>query len=262
MLAGANGSFQITGPILNSNVSWTNAFFDGVCTLEGTSQLRNGGVTWTPLKNFFTTNYAGSGSFSPLPGNAFYRLRAVDISFDTPLAFSNLVQSYGLLHTLAGNGVDSGLDNVSFWNPVFEGLSATNVTLSRPHIAMADPAGNIFIADKNSHSVLKITTDGRIHTVAGAHSAGNGPDIATPGTQVALNQPNGLWVRSDGTVYILDTGNGKVRRLAPGGTMTTLFTDAGGISIGRGLWVRDDEALVYYASQTKLRQWTAVMFHV
>ena len=48
----------------------------------------------------------------------------------------------------------------------------------------------------------------------------------TIATNVAMNQPNGLWVRGDGTVYVLDTGNGKVRRLDTNGMMTTLFTDS------------------------------------
>ena len=80
--------------------------------------------------------------------------------------------------------------------------------------------------DKNSDSVLKVTTDGRIHTVAGTHAIGNGPDGATIATNVALNLPNGLWVRGDGRVYVLDTGNGKVRRLDTNGMLATLFTDS------------------------------------
>ena len=175
-------------------------------------------------------------------------MRAVDISFGLPYSFTNLIQSYGLLHTIAGNGLDSGKDNVNFWQPSFEGIYATNVTLSRPHFAMADNAGNIFIVDKNSDSVLKVTLDGRLHTVAGTHATGNGIDA--PCRRFILNVPNGLWVRGDGTAYILDTGNGKVRRLAADGTMTTMFTDPNGINGGRGLWVKDDETLVYYASQS------------
>jgi hypothetical protein len=110
--------------------------------------------------------------------------------------------------------------------------------------------------DKDSDSVLKVTSDGRIHTVAGTHASGNGPDGSTIATNVAMNMPNGLWVRGDGTVYVLDTGNSKVRRLDTNGMMTTLFTDSSGISIGRGLWVKDDESLIYYASGSDLKQWT------
>jgi len=121
---------------------------------------------------------------------------------------------------------------------------------------MEDTAGNVFIVDKDSDSVLKVTPDGRIHTAAGTHAGGDGPDSSTIATNVAMNMPNGLWVGVDGAVYVLDTGNGKVRRLDPNGMMTTLLTDSSGINTGRGLWVKDDASLVYYASGAKLRQWT------
>lgn len=256
MLAVAEGvDFQINSLNLNGQISWTNSFINGVCTVETASRF-NDQMTWIPQQNYFTTNLTGTGNFLLSPNNGFFRLLAVDTSVNAPLAYTNLVQSYGLLHTIAGSGADSGADNVNFWLPGFEGGFATNAALSRPHFAMEDDAGDVFIVDKNSDSVLKVTIDGRIHTVAGTHAIGNGPDILTSATNVAMNLPNGLWVRGDGTVYVLDTGNGKVRRLDTNGMMTTLFIDGSGISNGRGLWVKDNETLVYYASEHDLMQWT------
>jgi sugar lactone lactonase YvrE len=260
MLAQAAGTnFQINAVNLNGQVSWINAFNSGVCTVEAASQLNgtNGHTAWMPQQNFFTTSSVGTGGFTRSSSNGFVRLRAVEISTNTPQAFTNFVESYGLLHTIAGSGADAGQDGTNYWQSSFEGGYATNAALSRPHFAMEDDAGDVFIVDKNSDSVLKVTPDGRIHTVAGTHAIGDGPDGSTIATNVALNQPNGLWVRGDGTVYVLDTGNGKVRRLAANGTMTTLLTDSSGINTGRGLWVKNDESLIYYSSETKLRQWTS-----
>jgi hypothetical protein len=253
----AGNNFRITAAQAGGWLSWTNAFPCGVCTVETAPQLNgpNGQPAWVCGQNFFTTNSAGTGGFPPPAGNAFFRVLAADLSSNSPPAFTNLVQSYGLLHTIAGSGAEAGKDGVNYWQPGFEGGYATNAALSRPHFAMADNFSNVFIVDKNSDSVLKVTPDGRIHTVAGTHAIGNGPDTPNPGTNVAMDLPNGLWVRGDGTVYVLDTGNGKVRRLDTNGLMTTLFTDTNGISGGRGLWVRSDGALVYYASGSKLRQW-------
>jgi hypothetical protein len=263
MLAQAAGTnFQISAVNLNGQITWTNAFTNGVCTVEAATQLNsaNGHTTWIPQQNYFTTNSAGAGGFPVPPGNGFFRLLAVNTSTNTPLAYTNLVQSYGLLHTIAGNGdagySDPGVDGVNYWQPGFEGGYATNAALSRPHFAMEDNFSNVFIVDKDSDSILKVTTDGRIHTVAGTHAIGNGPDYTTNAMDVAMDLPNGLWVRGDGTVYVLDTGNGKVRRLDTNGMMTTLFTDSKGISGGRGLWVKTNESLVYYASSSHLRQWT------
>jgi hypothetical protein len=256
MVAEAAGNgFQISAVNLNGQISWTNAFASGVCTVEFSAGLSSNTV-WIPQQNFFTTNSAGAGDFALPPGDNFLRLRAVEIFTNTPQAFTNLTQSYGLLHTIAGSGAEAGDDDTNYWQPSFEGGYATNAALSRPHFAMEDDASNVFIVDKDSDSVLKVTTDGRIHTVAGTHAIGNGPDGSTIATAVAMNMPNGLWVGSNGTVYVLDTGNGKVRRLATNGMMTTLFTDSSGISGGRGLWVKDDESLVFYASGNDLMQWT------
>jgi hypothetical protein len=255
LAAVAEDGFQIDALSLDGQISWTNAFTSGVCTVETASRL-SGHTAWIPRQNWFTTNSAGVGDFALPPGNNFFRLRAVEIFTNKPQAFTNLAQSYGLLHTIAGSGADAGVDGVNYWKSSFEGGYATNAALSRPHFAMEDDAGNVFIVDKNSDSVLKVTADGRIHTVAGTHRIGNGPDSSTIATNVAMNLPNGLWVRGDGTVYVLDTGNSKVRRLDTNGMMTTLFTDSGGINNGRGLWVNDDESLVYFASGSDLKQWT------
>jgi hypothetical protein len=263
ILAQATGTnFQITAVNFNDQISWTNAFTSGVCTVEAANQLdgTNGRTAWIPQQNYFTTNSAGAGGFPVSLGNGFFRLLAVSISSNTPQAFTNLTESYGLLHTIAGNGdagsSNPGVDGSNYWQSGFEGGYATNAALSRPHFAMEDNFSNVFIVDKDSDSVLKVTPDGRIHTVAGTHAIGIGPDYPTNATTVAMNLPNGLWVRGDGTVYVLDTGNGKVRRLDTNGLMTTLFTDTNGISGGRGLWVKSDESLVYYASGSDLRRWT------
>jgi hypothetical protein len=249
--AASAASFAITSFDRTGNIGWTNAFPSGVCTVETRSNLTAG--LWGPQQNAFTTGSVDSARIAIPPGNHFHRLLAVDISTNSPQGFTNLVNSYGILSTIAGNGF-GGTDGSNYWQPGFEGGYATNAALSRPHLALADNADSVFIVDKDSHSVLKVTPDGRIHTVAGTHVGGFNGDGPAPGTSLQLNFPNGLWLRSDGTVYILDTGNGKIRRLDTNGIMTTLFTADTSISTGRGLWVKDDESLAYFCSGTKLKK--------
>ena len=121
---------------------------------------------------------------------------------------------------------------------------------------MADDAGNIYIVDKNAHAVRKVTPDGTIHTVAGNNTPGNDGDTPGPATQRRLRDPNGLWVRRDGTFYILDKLNFKIRRVGTNGMMTTLFTVSTNISLERGLWVSNDESLAYGAAFTNVIKWT------
>jgi hypothetical protein len=224
-------------------VSWSNAYPDGICTVETADQPWG---PWRPRQNLFTTNTGGATRIDSSASHQFVRLLALDISTNSSQGFSNLVMSYGHLHTIAGNG-SGRADVINYWLPGFENGPATNAALSRPHFAMADGEGNIYIADKDSHAVLKVTTNGTIHTVAGTHAAGNGQDKPDYGANVALNSPTGLWVRRDGTVFILDTNNGKVRRLTPAGIVSTLLALGRGLNVntGRGLWVSDDETLAY-----------------
>lgn len=168
--------------------------------------------------------------------------------------FEDVAASFGILRTLAGKGEVSTPDE-NAWQESFEGGPATEAELSKPHNALGDAAGNIYIADKEAHGIRKVTPDGRIFTVAGTNEPGDDGDGPAPGVESRLDEPNGLWVRADGTVYILDTGNGKVRRLDPGGTMTTLFS-VPGLRTGRGLWVSEDERLAYVSSRRRLVKWT------
>src|SRR5665213_1289641 len=95
LAAAAGNDFQITSFDPNGQITWANAFTRGVCTVESSSALGDG---WTPRQNFFTTNSIGTGTFAPSATNAFLRVRTVQISTNTPQAFTNLIQSYGILH--------------------------------------------------------------------------------------------------------------------------------------------------------------------
>ncbi|MDX9721628.1 MAG: hypothetical protein RBU37_12835 [Myxococcota bacterium] len=161
----------------------------------------------------------------------------------------------GPLETIAGRGSEDR-EGQSLWQAAFEGMPATLVELSRPHAAMADAEGRIYIADKDAHAIRRVGNDGRIVTVAGTSLPGDDGDSPGLATQRRLHSPNGLWVRSDGVFYVLDLGNAAVRRVGTDGVMSTLFRVAQGIDQGRGLWVSEDEQLAYLSAQQQLLRWT------
>jgi len=166
-----------------------------------------------------------------------------------------LVSSYNLLETVAGRGTQR--DEGNEWLALYDNGPATLAELSRPHMAMADSQGRIFIADKEAHGIRRVDLDGTIHTVAGTNLAGDDGDEPGPGTTKRLTDPNGLYVLGNDVVHILDQGNGKIRRLATDGTLTTFITVPGGIETGRGLWVAEDEAAAFIASGSKVLRWEA-----
>ena len=172
--------------------------------------------------------------------------------------FPNLAQSFDLLTTVAGAG-GTPISPNNKWLPESEGGPATNAFLSRPHIAMADRAGNIYIADKEAHAIRKVTLDGNIHTVAGNNVLGFGDTNPVSATSVSLNDPNGIWVFPDGKFYILDRENGLIRKVDTNGLMTLVvdhsFPLRYAIPEGRGLWVSPDESILYYCAGTQVMRW-------
>ena len=261
--AGNSAEFRIQFAGTNGAITWSGAYTAGVCTVE-TAATPLG--PWTTRTNHFTSNELGGASLTLSGSNIFSRLLAVDISTNSPRHYTNLLESYGILETVAGSGQSS--TDTSHWLPSFEGAWATNVSLSRPHIAFGDAAGNVLIVDQRSHSILKVTPAGRLFTYAGTHGTNFNGDGPAAATNLTLSNPNGGWLRADGTFYVLDTANRKVRRIDTNQVMTTLFTAPTPMGDGRALWVRSDEALVYFGSGTSsnetdsgatatiLKQWT------
>ena len=251
----------ISGFESNGLIRWTNAFPAGVMTVEARHSLSD---PWLPGTNYFTSNTIGSARVAMTPGNGFVRLLSMDISTNTPRHYTNLLESYGVLETVAGRGQYSG-DHVNYWSNSLAGGFATNMNLSRPHISFGDAAGNIFIVDQGSSAIEKVTPDGRIYTYAGTHVAGDNGDGPAPATNLQLRFPNGGWLRPDGVFYVLDTENGKVRRIDTNGMMSTVLStmDPNYMGDGRALWVKSDESLIYFGSGpgvnqnvTTLNKWT------
>jgi hypothetical protein len=136
-----------------------------------------------------------------------------------------------------------------------EGKLATEADLSRPHMAMADAEGDIYIAGKEAHPVRKVTTDGTIHPIAGTGRPGfNGDGDAKKCT---LTLPNGLYALPNGVVYILDLGNDRIRKLDLEDQLTTVLHDSKRIVIGLGLWIHSDEEFIHYCSNSELRPWNS-----
>ena len=257
----AAATLRIESIATNGVITWSGAFTGGVVTVETAATP---GSPWTPRKNLFTSNEVGGARVVLSTSNTFVRLASVDISTNTPNHFTNVLQSYGILETVAGRGQFNG-DHVNYWSNSLEGGFATNMNLSRPHISFGDAAGNIFIVDQGSSAIEKVTPDGRIYTYAGTHVAGDNGDGPAPATNLQLRFPNGGWLRADGVFYVLDTENGKVRRIDTNGIMRTVFATAtpGYMGDGRALWVKSDESVIYFGSGpgvnqnvTTLNKWT------
>lgn len=102
-----------------------------------------------------------------------------------------------------------------------DGGPATAAQFDGPRGLAADGAGNVYIADDNNDRVRRVGPDGIVVTVAGNGTTGFGGD-GGPAGAAALNRPRDVVVGPDGTLYVADSANHRVRVVAPDGTISTL----------------------------------------
>ena len=95
-----------------------------------------------------------------------------------------------------------------------DGGQATRAQLNKPVGVASDAAGNVYVADTNNSRIRKIAADGIITTIAGRGGAAYSGDGGSA-TAAALSFPRSIAVRSNGMVYIADTGNHVIRTLTP-----------------------------------------------
>ncbi|MFD0417948.1 NHL repeat-containing protein [Streptomyces sp. NPDC127108] len=131
----------------------------------------------------------------------------------------------GVITTVAGNG-PGGYSG--------EGVQATSALLAYPADVAVDGAGNLYIAANDHHRVYKVTPAGVLTTVAGKGTAGFSGD-GGPATAAQLYHPRAVAVDGEGSVYIADQVNHRVRKVRPDGVITTVAGNGPGGYSGEGI---------------------------
>jgi len=106
-----------------------------------------------------------------------------------------------------------------------------NTSWGRVNNVAIDSSGNLYAADFNNAVVYKITPQGVTTVVAGTLSKGGYSGDGQQATTATLNQPLGTAVGPDGTLYIADYGNNRIRKVSLSGIITTYAgTGTGGFT--------------------------------
>ena len=109
----------------------------------------------------------------------------------------------------------------------------TTLGLLRPEALAVAPDGSLLIIDAYRNQVLRRLPDGTLEVVAGTGQVGFAGDDG-PATQAELANPAAVVVARNGSVYVADTGNGRVRVIAADGTIRSLpgrFTNPNGLAL-------------------------------
>jgi DNA-binding beta-propeller fold protein YncE len=103
-----------------------------------------------------------------------------------------------------------------------DGGPALEARLRHPYRLRLDPAtGDLYVCDTENHVIRRIDSTGTITTVAGTGAPGFSGD-GGPAVQARLQLPYDAVPGPDGGLYIADTGNNRIRRVAPDGTISTV----------------------------------------
>lgn len=112
----------------------------------------------------------------------------------------------GTIRTLAGTGT-----------PGYNGDNrpATSALLNAPAATLVLPDGTLLISDTGNNRVRRIDPSGKITTIAG-NGAPQFQGDGSSATAASLKAPIGLAVDPAGNLYIADSGNNRIRLIAPG----------------------------------------------
>ena len=179
--------------------------------------IGNHSIRRVDLRTGIIRTFAGTGKAGPTPdgapiaGTPLRGPRSIDFDRNGNLWLAtregNQVFKFdlraGIIHHVAGNG------RAGFTG---HGGPAREATLSGPKGIAIDQAGNVWLADTESHSVRMIdVATGRLELIAGTGTKGDGPD-GDP-LQCAMARPHGVFVDRDGAVYVGDSETHRVRVL-------------------------------------------------
>lgn len=113
-----------------------------------------------------------------------------------------------------------------------------NARFNLPFGTAPDGFGNVYVADYGNHLIRKISSDGIVSTVAGV--AGAALSVDGTGSSAQFNGPVGILVHSSGDVLVTDYKGNSIRRMSPGGTVTTIAGGVKGVLDGIGLSAQFD----------------------
>jgi sugar lactone lactonase YvrE len=110
--------------------------------------------------------------------------------------------------TVAGDG-----------SPGFNDGQLAQARFSDPFGVAVDAKGNVYVADAGeSNRIRKVTPEGNVTTLAGGEEGFQDGQ----GAAAKFNTPSALAVDAQGNLFVADTGNNRIRKVKPDGTVTTI----------------------------------------
>lgn len=154
----------------------------------------------------------------------------------TPTPSASIEATQYVVSTLAGYGPEGFVDG-----------AGSQAQFFYPFGVAADANGHVYVADADNHSIRKVSPQGEVSTLTGvgypgdADGLGFQPDAKASypaGSQAQFSGPRGVAVDGAGNVYVADSGNHRIRKVMPDGTVSTLAGSTEGYADGVGAQAR------------------------
>jgi len=119
------------------------------------------------------------------------------------------VTPLGMVSTVAGTGIAGFRDG-----------AGTQAQFNGPIGVAVDAHGNVYVADTYNDRIRRIDPQGQVSTLAGGDRPGNLDGV---GAAARFDTPTALAVDTQGIVWVADTRNNAIRRVASNGTVVTPY---------------------------------------
>jgi sugar lactone lactonase YvrE len=125
------------------------------------------------------------------------------------------ISPVGVVTTVAGTGVGGSVDG-----------DRSQASFLAPTDVAVDGSGNLYVADISNNKIRKINPSGTVSTFAGSGIEGSMDGV---GVLASFHYPRNITIDKVGNLYVSEWGSRKIRKISPGGVVTTL---AGGGNFG------------------------------
>lgn len=124
-------------------------------------------------------------------------------------AFGNLFVTDNRNHKIRKISTDDLVSTVAGSDEGFADGNGTAAKFDSPADIAVDVEGNLYVTDTHNHRIRKIDVDGEVSSLAGS-TEGFADDI---GSWAQFNQPTGIVISANGTIYIADNRNHSIRKI-------------------------------------------------
>ena len=159
---------------------------------------------------------AGIGGSTDGSGSAARFGRPVGVAVDAAGTLYVSDQTNDTVRAITPGGMVSTLAGLAGNPGIADGSSAAR--FNDPWGAAVDAAGNVYVADRLSHTIRKITPAAVVSTLAGL--AGSFGSANGTGSEARFQNPRSLAVDAAGNIYVADSGNNAIRKITPAGVVT------------------------------------------